>query len=116
MNSAPPGQVNHFDAVIFQGGDEQALRPGIKGQMVEPAFDTLELNRVDLNEGFPSSRELRRESEANQRQETGLCGRDRSRGRIGYQFRACFAHVCPGLDSIAPIVSRANGNAFGSSL
>jgi len=81
VDSPSPGQVNDFDAVVFQGRNEQALRAGVIGKMVEPAFDTLERNGADLNEWFPGGAVVRREGEASQRQETGSRGLEANRGR-----------------------------------
>ena len=83
VDPAPLGQVNDFDGMVFQGGDEQALRSGVKGQMVEATFDTFERNGADWDERFTGSGELRREGEASQCQERGPCGQEGGCGLVG---------------------------------
>ena len=50
MDALPFRKVHHFDGVVFQTGDEQALRLDIHGEMIKPAFHAVELHGAGWNQ------------------------------------------------------------------
>lgn len=88
----PLDQVNDFHALILQCRDEQSLRPRIKGERVEPPFDTLERDGTDGDQRHRRSSGLGGKAKAGQYQQAGLCCKPRGHGCSG-SFRVRFVHI-----------------------
>ena len=52
VDALPFRKVNHFDGVVFQTGDKQALRLDIHGQMIEPAFHAVQRHDAAWNQAL----------------------------------------------------------------
>jgi len=50
VNAATFGEVNDFDRMVLQGGDEELARGKVNGQVIEPSFDAFEGDRADEGE------------------------------------------------------------------
>jgi len=50
VNAATLGEVNDFDRMVLQGGDEELARGEVNGHVVEPALDPVERGGADAGE------------------------------------------------------------------
>jgi hypothetical protein len=55
VDAPPIREIHHLDGVVFQTGDEQALRLGIHSEVIEPAFHALERHRTVLDQAWCAS-------------------------------------------------------------